>query len=228
MALIPARSGSKRIIDKNIRLLLGKPLIAYSIQQALKSKYIDKVIVSTDSEKYVEISKNYGAEAPFLRPAELSGDLSPDLETFQHAIKWLELHENYVPDLCVHLRPTYPIRKIEDINKCIQLLMNDQTCDSIRSITVSRESPYKMWFREEDGFIRQVINGEKGSSSLPIQSLPVVYMQNACIDVIRTSTIMKDNSMTGSKVKGFLMENNYDIDKIKDFELIERIWGNLK
>src|SRR5687768_2663157 len=114
LALIPARGGSKRIPRKNIHLVAGKPMIAYSIEQALQTPEITRVIVSTDDEEIAAIARSWGAEVPFLRPAEISQDLSTDLEVFTHALFWLAEHENYHPAICVHLRPTHPVRRIED------------------------------------------------------------------------------------------------------------------
>ena len=120
VALIPARSGSKGVPNKNIRYLGDVPLIAYSIIAALKSTLIDRVIVSTDSEEYADIARNYGAEVPFIRPAEISGDTATDLQLFEHAISWFEKNENLVPQYFVHLRPTTPLRDPRIIDDAIK------------------------------------------------------------------------------------------------------------
>ena len=113
LAIIPCRSGSKGVKNKNIRKIFGKPLIYYSIFFALQCKFIDRVIVSTDSKKYKKISENFGAEVPFLRPKNISKDDSLDIDLFKHTINWLKKNENYEPNLIVHLRPTSPLRKIK-------------------------------------------------------------------------------------------------------------------
>jgi len=110
LALIPARSGSKSLPHKNVREFAGKPLLAHSIDHALAARTIGRVIVSTDSEHYAAIAREYGAETPFLRPAELATDHATDLVVFQHALAWLREHEDWEPDIVVHLRPTYPRR----------------------------------------------------------------------------------------------------------------------
>jgi CMP-N,N'-diacetyllegionaminic acid synthase len=127
LALIPARSGSKGIPDKNIATFGGKPMLAHSIEHALQAPSVTRTVVSTDSEVYANIARQWGAECPFLRPAEISGDLSTDLEAIQHALKWLDEHEGYRPQICVHLRPTYPRRRVEDIERCIARLLDDST-----------------------------------------------------------------------------------------------------
>lgn len=213
LALIPARSGSKSIKNKNIRKIAGKPMIAYSIEHALISQYINRTIVSTDSRQYANIALEYGAEVPFIRPTEISGDCATDLEVFDHVLEWLSNHEGYTPDICVHLRPTYPIRKIIDIEEMIKIIINNPDIDSVRSVSVSPETPFKMWFREENGLILPVLKSDiKEPYNQPRQLLPVTYLQNACIDVIRTSTIIHKRSMTGENIFGYVMEHNWDID----------------
>lgn len=221
LALIPARSGSKTVPDKNIKSVGGKPLIAFSIEHAVKSKYINKVIVSTDNDYYADIARSFGAETPFLRPAELAGDFSTDLEVFQHAIQWLQVNEKYIPDICVHLRPTYPIRDIEDIDSMLEILLKNEYLDSIRSVSPSPETPFKMWFRDDTGKLQPVIQCDiPDFYNLPRQQLPKTYLQNACIDIIRTSTIVEKNSMTGTEIFGYIMKENYDIDT---FDQLDRV-----
>lgn len=213
LALIPARSGSKSIPHKNIRLLLGKPLLAYSIEHARASKLINRVIVSTDSAEYAQIARQYGAETPFLRPAEISQDHSTDLDVFLHALDWLATHEGYAPDLCVHLRPTYPVRRVADIDAMIQILIDHPELDAARSVALAPETPYKMWFRDADGLLSPVVQTEiPEAHNAPRQSLPTVYLQNACIDVVRSRIITAKHSMTGSRIWGYVMQDNFDID----------------
>lgn len=214
LALIPARSGSKGIPHKNIATFRGKPLLAHSIVQARQSSLITRVIVSTDSSLYADISAQYGAEVPFLRPPEISGDFSTDLEVFLHALTWLKASEGYSPDICVHLRPTYPIRTPADIDKAIELLMSDPHFDSVRSVTVSPETPYKMWSMGPDGALSPVVECEIPEAyNQPRQRLPVTYLQNACIDVVWTRVILGQNSMTGRRIRGMAMEHLHDIDQ---------------
>ncbi|WP_274309192.1 acylneuraminate cytidylyltransferase family protein [Solibacillus daqui] len=217
LAIIPARSGSKGIPHKNIRDLDGQPLIAYSIQHALNSKLITRVIVSTDSPEYAAIAKSFGAEVPFIRPKNISGDLALDIEVFEHALEYLKQKENYVPELVVQLRPTYPIRQVQDIDKMIELLIDNPNGDSIRCISQVNETPYKMWFKKENGEIQPILRDLNEAYNMPRQSLPVVYYQNACIDVIWASVIMEKHSMTGEVILGYEMDENFDIDSEEDF-----------
>jgi len=217
LALIPARSGSKSIKDKNIREINGKPMLAYSIEHGLKSKYVTRVIVSTDSGKYAEIARQYGAETPFLRPEEFAGDTSLDIEVFEHALNYLKETENYVPDIVVQLRPTYPVRKIEDIDKMVEMIIEDESIDSIRCIAPAKEVPYKMWRKGENGQILPLITDIPECYNMPRQELPKAYYQNACIDVIRTNVITEQHSMSGKYIVGYEMKENFDIDTEEEF-----------
>lgn len=225
VAIIPARSGSKSVKDKNIRIMNGKPMLAYSIEHALHSRYVNRVIVSTDSLKYQEIARKFGAETPFLRPAEISMDTSLDIEVFEHALRWLEENEGYHADLCVHLRPTHPIRNPQDIDYMISILLNDPSLSAVRSVSSSKQTPYKMWiFPSQDSDIMSplVTCDVSEAYNAPRQKLPEVYMQNACIDVIRVETILKKHSMTGDKIAGYKMQYDFDIDTEEDFFRAER------
>lgn len=221
LAIIPARSGSKSVKDKNIREINGKPMIAYSIEHAKTSKLISRVIVSTDSEEYAAIAREYGAETPFIRPAEYAMDTSLDLEVFEHALSFLKKEEGYVPDMVVQLRPTYPIRNVKDIDNMITQMLEDETIDSMRCVAPAKEVAYKMWHRDETGRLTPIMKDIKECYNMPRQDLPKVYYQNACIDVIRTSTITQMNSMSGDKIMGYEMEENFDIDTEEEFKKAE-------
>lgn len=217
LAIIPARSGSKGVPNKNIRDLNGKPLIAYSIQHALAAQLVTRVIVSTDSVEYADIAKKYGAEVPFIRPASISEDLSLDIEVFEHALKYLKEHEGYEPEIVVQLRPTYPIRDVKDIDKMVSELLNNSQADSIRCIAKAHETPYKMWSKGEGGQIQPILYDTPEAYNMPRQSLPTIYYQNACIDVMRTKVITEQQSMSGHVILGYEMDNNFDIDSEEDF-----------
>lgn len=228
LALIPARSGSKSIKNKNILDFNGLPMFVHSVNQAKDSKYINRIIVSTDSPEYSKIAIDFGAEVPFFRPKEISGDESLDIEVFKHALDYLFKIEKYIPDIIVHLRPTHPIRKSEDIDKMIEILVKDSSSDSIRSVAKSNETPFKMWFLE-DGILKPIIDSKKELYNSPRQQLEQTYIQNASIDIIKTNTIILKNSMTGDKILGYLMDENYDIDYLSEyikFENIARINSN--
>lgn len=221
LAVIPARSGSKSIKDKNIRLMNGRPMLSYSVEHAKKSNYINRVIVSTDSERYAEIAREYGAEVPFLRPKKYAQDTSLDLEVFQHTLGYLREEEGYIPDIVIHLRPTYPIRRIEDIDAIIDIMKKDTTIDSVRCIVEAQEIPYKMWLKGENGRIYPLIQTIPECYNMPRQQLPKAYYQNACIDAIRTDIITKKNSMSGEKIYGYEMKEYYDIDTEEEFQRAE-------
>lgn len=223
LAIIPARGGSKSVPKKNIRLLVGKPLITYTIEEAKKSKYIDRIIVSTDDEEIARVAKQLGAEVPFLRPKELAEDNAPDLLVLKHALTWLEKNEGYRPEIIVHLRPTAPLRRVEHIDKGIEMLLNSDA-DSVRSVCLSPKHPNKMW-RIGEGYLIPFLPEARVEESynLPRQRLPPVYIQNGSVDVTRRSTIFEKNSMTGDMTKAFIMEENesVNINTLIDFELAE-------
>lgn len=219
VAIIPARSGSKRVRDKNIRLLAGKPLLAYSIEQAQASRLIERVIVSTDSPQYAEIARAYGAEVPFLRPAEIAQDGSTDLQVFEHALGWMQEQEKQTPELCVHLRPTYPLRRASDIDAMIELAKAHPECDAVRSIAPAPFTPFKMWFRDGEGLLTPVVTCDVPEAyNMPEQQLPRAFAQNACIDVVRARVILEKHSMTGTRILGYVMDHNIDIDTEADFQ----------
>lgn len=218
LAIIPARSGSKSVVDKNIRIMGGKPMLAYSVEHALASKYINRCIVSTDSPKYAQIASEYGAEVPFLRPAEFATDTALDIDVFYHALKFLKDSEGYEPEIVVQLRPTYPIRRISDIDSMIEKMLLDESIDSMRCIAPAKEIPQKMWFLNEDDTLVNVVNDPYECYNMPRQELRKAYYQNACIDVIRAKVIVEEHSMSGKKIVGYLMDENYDIDTEEDFE----------
>lgn len=217
LGIIPARSGSKTIKDKNIRLIDGKPMLAYSIEHAKAANSISRIIVSTDSEMYAQIAYKYGAEIPFLRPKEIAGDSSLDIETFGHALAYLREKEGYVPDYVVQLRPTYPIRNPNDIDNMIRIIDSDVKIDSVRCIVPAKEIAYKMWREKPDGTIEPILRDIPEAYNMPRQKLPIIYYQNACIDVIRTSVITEKHSMSGDIIVPYKLEHNYDIDTEEDF-----------
>ena len=183
--IIPARGGSKSIPKKNITPLGGKPLIAHSITQSLRSKLIDRTIVSTDDDEIATISRDWGAEVPFMRPLELAQDKSTDLPVFIHALEWLRDDEGYKPDIIVHLRPTSPIRTPELIDRAINTLMNEPEADSVKTVCEPGQSPYRMW-RIAGKYVEPFMGRQYyDPSPAPRQDLPVVYWQTSSIDVIR-------------------------------------------
>ena len=217
ISIIPARSGSKRVKNKNIKKLMGLPLLAHTIQHSLKSKLINRTIVSTDSKKYSKIAKEYGAEVPFLRPGEISGDKSTDLECFKHCINFLKEKENYIPDIIVHLRVTYPIRENDIVDNCIELFLKKKNYHSLRTISKSEDPIEKMWYKKIDNSLFNPITKNTENHSIADQSLPQSYHQNNCVDILRVKNTIFKNKIAGTKILGYEMSHNFDIDTIEDF-----------
>tara|TARA_A100001015_G_scaffold198810_1_gene221867 strand:+ start:862 stop:1374 length:513 start_codon:yes stop_codon:yes gene_type:complete len=144
LAVIPARAGSKGITKKNIVNLQNVPLIAYSIEAAKRSNLVTRIICSTDSQEIANIAVKYGAEVPFLRPKEISKDNSTDLDAFKHVINWLHENESYNPDLILQLRPTSPLRTVQMIDDSISIMIKERSYDSLRSISQSIHTTYKI------------------------------------------------------------------------------------
>jgi CMP-N-acetylneuraminic acid synthetase len=222
IALIPARGGSKSIPKKNIVNLGGFPLIAYSIIAAKMSKHISRIIVSTDSLEIAEIAKSYGAEVPFLRPAEFAADTSTDYEIFKHAMEWLEKNENFKPEYWVHLRPTTPLRNPELVDKGIKELVQHKEATSLRSGYEMRESSYKC-FIIENGFFKGLFPQEKRPdyTNLPRQLFPKTYQPDGYVDVIKRKTVIKEGVLYGSKILAFITPNTGELDTLEDLEFIK-------
>ncbi len=227
LAIIPARGGSKGIPRKNIRLFAGYPLIAYSIAAGLQAETVTRVIVTTDDEEIAVVARRYGAETPFLRPAELAQDRTTDLPVFRHALEWLAEHEGYRPDVVVHLRPTTPVRPPDLVDRSVRLLLAHPEADSARGITPARGTPFKMWLIDsENKPIRPLVTvpGIDESYNAPRQILPVAYQHTGLIDVIRPDTILKLNSMSGKTILPIIFDPSYaaDLDTPDDWRRAEK------
>ncbi|MDC0195463.1 acylneuraminate cytidylyltransferase family protein [Candidatus Thioglobus sp.] len=220
-ALIPARSESKGISNKNIRNIVGMPLIAYSIKAALKSKLIDRVIVSTDSQYYKKMAEDFGAEVPFIRPAEISQDASTDIECFNHLIKWFSTNERYVPSYFVHLRPTTPLRDPDIIDSAIEELINSDFT-SLRSVNKMSRTAYKS-FEIKNNILVSAFkhNNNIDLSNLGRQNYPETYEGNGYVDVIRSNLIIESNKLHGDKSLAFLTDAAHEIDELSDIPFIE-------
>jgi N-acylneuraminate cytidylyltransferase len=226
VALIPARSGSKRVPDKNIRPLAGHPLIAYSIAAAIESGVFAAVIVSTDSQHYAEIARYYGAEVPFLRPAEFSGDTSPDIEWIDYTLKRLAA-DGHCYDCFSILRPTSPFRLPATIRRAWAEFKAETGVDSLRAVEKCSQHPGKMW----------VIRGRRMLPLLPIgpadqpwhssqyPSLPEVYVQNASLEIAWSRVVLEDRTIAGHVVMPFLTREaeGFDVNQPYDWELAEHM-----
>lgn len=229
LALIPARGGSKSIPRKNIQPFAGYPLIAYSIAAGIAAETVTRVIVSTDDEEIASIASEYGAEIPFLRPSEISQDDTPDLPVFRHAFTWLADKEDYHPDIFVQLRPTSPLRRTAHIDQAVQRLLEHPESDSVRTVCIPFQNPYKMWRIGDDGFMRPVLTTELPEAyNLPRQVLPEVYWQTGYVDAAWADTIMSKNSMTGENILPLVIgaEDWIDIDSPDDWKRAERLLEN--
>ena len=221
IGLIPARGGSKGVLRKNIRQLAGKPLIAWTIEVALACPSSDRVIVSTDDQEIAQIARQYGAEMPFIRPAELAQDDTPDLPVYQHALSWLAEHEGYHPDIVVWLRPTAPLRTVQDVEAAIQLLI-ETNADCVRSVCLAEHHPY--WMKRLDGDrLVPFVDGIDEGRYYRRQLLPPVYRLNGAVDVTWCRTLMEKGLLYTGDVRGYVMpaERSIDLDSELDFALAE-------
>jgi len=220
IAIIPARGGSKRIPKKNLCNLKGKPLIAWTIETALSSS-ISRVIVSTDNTEIAEVSSYYGAEVPFIRPPELAEDTTSDLPVCLHTLNFLERKENYIPEIVVWLRPTSPLRIINDIEECSQKLLKTNA-DCVRS--VCRVSHHPFWMKSfQDDRLLPFLEGKDEQKYYQSQLLPPVYRLNGAVDAIKTKFIREQNLLYGGDMRGYLMPEmrSLDIDTELDFLIAE-------
>ena len=221
-AIIPARGGSKGVPGKNIRTLSGHPLIAYSIAAARMSSLIDRVVISTDSEEIASIGRAYGGETPFLRPAQLAGDRSPDRDFMLHALQWFQEHEGVVPDFLVHLRPTTPLRDPARVDEAIRLFLAAEGATSLRSGHEAPETPFKWFLRNEEGFFVPIRpDMDIAATNLPRQMLPRAYIPDGYVDVLRTSFILNATDIHGVRMMGYVSPMCREVDTPEDFEYLE-------
>lgn len=231
LALITGRSGSKRLPQKNIKNLGNIPLIAWSIRCAKCSKYINKIVVTTDSQEIADIAKSYGAETPFLRPKEFASDEAPEILAIKHALEWLDHNESYTPDLIVLLRPTSPFRKPSTVDDAITVMKNTPHAHSARSVSKCKEHPHKMW-KIKEGLLKSFIpeqQKKREAHNLGYQALPEAWIQNASFDVLRPSVIKEYNSTTGKIILPIPMTElesidiNTEVDYITAIEVLKKL-----
>ncbi|MEE8357433.1 MAG: N-acylneuraminate cytidylyltransferase [Anaerolineales bacterium] len=223
LALIPARGGSKGLPGKNIKSLGGYSLIGYSIAAALNAKLVSRTVVTTDDPEIADKAQEYGAEVPFLRPAEFAQDDSLDLPVFQHALNWLSDHESYSPDIVVQLRPTSPFRPPELVDEAIQILIDNPGASSVRGVVPSKENPFKMWMIEPDGKMIPLLETEfEEPFNMPRQELPSSYWQTGHIDVVSAETII-NGSMSGQEIYSYIIDPLFsvDLDNLQDWQRAE-------
>lgn len=234
LAIIGARSGSKGVLHKNIRPLAGKPLIAWAIEAALKSRRVNRVIVSTDSQDYAAIAKKFGAEVPHLRPAELAADMSPEFDYIKYVLEWLKENENYVPDIVVRMHPTVPLQQPEDIDSCIEELLKDPEAHSAVVIAEARQHPHKALKLVEDGrggkrLVTYVTGSGREVTPIARQNYEKAYFR-ANLIASKITTIKELDSLTGDRVRYHIIpqERAVDIDSPTDFLTVENLLKHLK
>ena len=222
LSLIPARSGSKGLPNKNLKMLGGHTLLDWSIKASLLSQSISRTIVSTDSTEYRNIAISKGAECPFLRPAEISKDSSRDIEFIKHALGELE-QTGYRPDFIIHLRPTTPFRDPAVIELAISQIEFGAPWTSIRSVHEMSESAYKSFEIEESGKLVTAFSRESNleSSNLGRQSYPKTFQANGYVDVLSVQHIRTKEEVHGDSVRSFITEPAIEIDTAFDFEIAE-------
>lgn len=226
IALIPARFGSRRLPDKNIRLLAGHPLIAYTVAAALQNGIFSTVVVSTDSERYAEIAQYYGAEVPFLRPPELAGDLSPDIDWVEYMLKRLQ-EGGRVYDCFSILRPTSPFRKPETIRRAWQEFLAEKGVDSLRAVEKCKQHPGKMWVVRGKRMVPllSLSPPEQPWHSSQYQSLPDVYVQNASLEIAWTRVVFEERTIAGNVLMPFFTQGyeGFDVNDLYDWKFAEEL-----
>ena len=225
LALITARGGSKGLPRKNVHPFLGLPLMVWSIKAAQAARSVTRVMVTTDDAEIASIAAEHGVDVPFIRPPELAQDLTPDLPVFQHALHWLDDRQGYRPDLVVHLRPTSPLRPRGLIDEGVRLLVADQHADSVRSVCIPQNNPFKMWRIEAGRLAPLVASGLPEQHNLPRQVLPTVYWQIGALDITRPRILLGKGSMTGDVILPIVMETGHavDIDDIHSLRYAEDV-----
>jgi CMP-N,N'-diacetyllegionaminic acid synthase len=217
-AIIPARGGSKSVPGKNIRPLGKYPLIAYSVAVARMCESIDEIIVSTDSEEIARTAEAYGAQAPFLRPADISRDDSIDVEHFQFYNDFLTSRGEPVPDFVVHLRPTTPLREVGIVQAAVDAILADPEATSLRSVHPHKVIPHKI-FHMDGPYLRGFFPDDTRVEyyNLNRQEYPQTYVPNGYVDVIRPAVI-DGHVLHGDRMIGFECDPVPDIDTLVDYE----------
>lgn len=220
VALIPARAGSKRLAGKNVRPLAGHPLLAYTISAALASEVFGAVAVSTDSPEIAAIARHYGAEVPFLRPAELAGDLSPDIGWVRHALAELGSQGRSFEAFSI-LRPTSPFRASETIRRAWTQFLREKGVDSLRAVERCKQHPGKMWLVEGSRMRPLLAGDDQGIPwhSMAYQALPPVFVQNASLELAWTRVPLEQNSIAGTVIAPFFTEGyeGVDLNDLRDW-----------
>ena len=226
VALIPARQGSKRVPGKNVRVVNGHPMLAYTIAPALESGVFDTVIVSTDSEEIAAVARHYGAEVPFLRPREFAGDTSPDIEWLEYTLNELQ-RRGRTWDCFSLLRPTSPFRTVDTIRRAWTLFTSQDGVDSLRAVEKCAQHPGKMWVVRGQRMLPLLPfgTGEQPWHSTPYQALPPVYVQNASLEIAWTRVVFERRTIAGDVLVPFVTEGyeGFDINDPTDWMVADRL-----
>lgn len=224
LAVITARGGSKRIPRKNLRKLAGRPLIYYPVQAALRSKLVDRVIVSTDDVEIAKVAKKIGAEIPFIRPGHLATDLAKSVPVVQHAVRFLKEKHNYHPAIVALLQPTNPFLSGEDIDEAIKILIKSKA-DSCISVSPVSERPEWMYTIKHG---RLMPHNDSWNITQRSQDLPDVFRLNGALYVVKTEVLMNKNTLNPPRGAAMIMprERSIDIDNLIDFKIAEALMKN--
>lgn len=226
LAVIPARGGSKGIPQKNIRILAGKPLIAWTIEAAKQALCVDRVVVSTDDQQIADIARAWGAEVPFMRPAELAKDDTPGICPLIHAVRWLEENEGYYPKYVMLLQATSPLRTSGDIDQAYELAV-EKKADGVVSVCEAQRHPYWMKRIAPDGLIAPFM--ENTPHSIRRQDLPTAYGLNGAIYLVTREVLLAKETFFTDQTYGYIMppERSLDIDNMWEFQLTELVIKHL-
>ncbi|MCU0594939.1 MAG: acylneuraminate cytidylyltransferase family protein [Desulfobacterota bacterium] len=222
IAVITARGGSKGIPGKNIARVGGKPLIAWSIEAALSSSCLSRVLVSTDSPEIARVATAFGAEVPFLRPAELATDEAPHIAVLEHVLQWLGQESQTPPDYLMTLQPTSPLRTAVDIDRAVVIAQTHEAI-AVVSVCETGHHPYLAKTITQKGMLRDFL--QKEIESLRRQDLPPVYALNGAIYLNRAESIRKDRTLLPAGTYAYIMppERSLDIDAPWDLHLADLI-----
>lgn len=228
LALVPARGGSKGLPRKNARLLAGKPLVAHAVEAGRAARLVDRVLCSTDDPAIAELARAAGAEVPFLRPADLAQDTTEDWPVFAHALRWLDDHEGYRPDIVVNLRPSTPLRRPGLVDEAVELLAQTGV-DSVKSVCLARQHPHKMWLLTNGGpimepYLETPFRLARGPD-VPRAELDPVYWQTGHVDAMWRRTIVEQGVLIGRRVAAVVVDqdDSVDIDGPRELEMAELI-----
>ena len=227
LGIIPARGGSKGIKNKNIRQFAGKPLIAHAIDTASSSRYIQKIIVSTESEEIAQVAKKYGAEVPFLRPAELAQDKSKVTDAIIHLLNKLKTDFDYIPDIIVLLQTTSPLRTAEDIDGAIKLMF-DRKADSVVSVCATEQLVFT---KDSEDRLKNLITKKEFLRSNNRQELPRTFkLDGSMVYVVKTNVFLKHKSFLAGKLVGYEIPRwrSVDLDEPQDFVVGELVFSQFK